>query len=540
MTARLHASILPADVSQPILETTVGDALRAAANENPDKAGLVAAAPESGSRRRWRYGQMLEEAECAARALLGRFDPGERVAVWAHNIPEWVILQMAAGLAGLVLVPLNPSYRPAELSYALRQSQAAGVVYVPEYRESPLADWVALAKADIPTLRSAISFSEWEDFCASGSPQQRLPNVAPADPAQIQYTSGTTGAPKGAILHHRGITNNGRFVASSLGLQPDGAFLNPLPLFHVAGCVVGVLGALASRATLVLPTMFEPGLVLDMCETEGATVMGGVPTVLIAMMEHPDFANRDLSSLKTIGAGGATVPAALVRHIEATLGVEFSVLYGQTEASCSIMKTRPDDSPEDKAETVGLPLPQTEVKIIDPDTGAIVAPGVAGEICTRGYAVMHSYHDMPEATAATIDKDGWLHTGDLGSMDERGYCRIVGRIKDMIIRGGENIYPREIEEVLFTHAGVADVAVVGIPDEKWGEQVAAFVRRPANIQADEEELHKFVRAQLASHKTPKYWVFVDKFPTTASGKIQKFVLRDEFIAHRKSEKMKGA
>jgi fatty-acyl-CoA synthase len=310
--------------------------------------------------------------------------------------------------------------------------------------------------------------------------------------------------------------------------------MNPLPLFHVAGCVVGVLGALTNSATLVQPTVFDPGLVLDMCESEHVTAMGGVPTVLIAMMEYGGFAERDLSSLKTVGGGGASVPATLVTHIEETMGVDFSVLFGQSEASCSITKTRPDDSPENKAETVGQPLPQTEVCIVDTETGDIVEPGVTGELCTRSYAVMLGYHDMPEATAAAIDGQGWLHTGDLATMDSQGYCRIVGRIKDMIIRGGENIYPREIEEVLFAHPAVGDVAVVGIPDEKWGEQVVAFIRRAPETQVNEAELHDYIREQLAPHKTPRQWVFVDELPVTTSGKIQKFLLREQFIKNHLS------
>jgi fatty-acyl-CoA synthase len=263
--------------------------------------------------------------------------------------------------------------------------------------------------------------------------------------------------------------------------------------------------------------------------------MGGVPTMLIAMMEHPDFKRRDLSSLRTVGIGGAAVPAELVRSIEAALGIEFIVLFGQTEASCSIMKTRPGDSSEDKAETIGLPLPQTEVRIVDPETNLVVETGTPGEICARGYGVMHGYHDDQEATSAAIDAEGWLHTGDLGTMDERGYCRIVGRIKDMIIRGGENIYPREIEEVLFSHPAVGDVAVVGAPDEKWGEQVVAFVRLAPGGRVSAQELHNFVREHLAPHKTPREWVFIDELPMTASGKVQKFALRERFVAERASE-----
>lgn len=523
------------DTSEPVLESTVGSTLRRAAELDPDGVGLVSSDPETRTRRQWRFGELLEASERVARALLGRFEPGEHVAVWAPNLPEWVLLQFGMGLAGLVLVPLNPAYRQAELGYALRQSRAAGLFYVPEFRGSPMANWVAGLRSELPALRSAISLAEeWDDFWASGSPQQRLPEVSASDPAQIQYTSGTTGAPKGAVLHHRGLTNNGRLVVSGLGVEPGEAFLNPAPLFHVAGCVVGALGALACRAKLVLPVTFDPGHVLELFESERVVAMGGVPTMLIAMMEHPDFERRDLTSLRTVGVGGATVPADLVRRVEAALGIEVIVLFGQTEASCSIMKTRPGDSPEDKAETIGLPLPQTEVKIVDPEAGTVVGTGVPGEICTRGYAVMDGYHDDPGATSAAIDAEGWLHTGDLGSMDERGYCRIVGRIKDMIIRGGENIYPREIEEVLFGHPAVGDVAVVGVPDEKWGEQVVAFVRLAPEARADAQELHRFIRERLAPHKTPREWIFVDALPMTASGKVQKFVLRERFVTQRSS------
>jgi len=524
---------VPADTSEPVLDTTVGDLLRQAAVEFPDGLALVEGAADHSARRRWTFAELHEQAEQVARALLGRFDPGEHIAVWAPNLPEWVLLQLGAGLAGLVLVPLNPAYRARELSYALGQSNAAGIFFVPEFRGSPMGEWVEQAKKLAPELRSAIPFTEWDDFCASASQGQRLPEVSASDAAQIEYTSGTTGAPKGAILHHRGITNNARLVTRGLGVAPGDVWLNPLPLFHVAGCVVGVLGALASKAALVQPLVFEPGLALELCESEGVTAFGTVPTTLIAMMEHPDFAGRDLSSLRAVGAGGASVPSALVRRIEAALGLQFSVLFGQTEASCTITKTRLDDSADDKAETIGLPLPQTEVCIMDPATGGVAAPGEVGELCTRGYAVMHGYYEMPEATAAAIDAERWLHTGDLATMDSRGYCRIVGRIKDMIIRGGENIYPAEIEEVLFAHPAVGDVAVVGVPDAKWGEQVAAFVRLAPGQQADERELHRYVREHLAPHKTPREWIFLAELPMTASGKVQKFVLREQFVESRR-------
>ncbi|MFQ5477877.1 MAG: AMP-binding protein [Candidatus Binatia bacterium] len=531
----LTESSVPADTSVPVLDTTVGSVLRDAAGEMSDEIGLVEGSADHRSRRRWTFADLLEEAERAARALLGRFEPGDHVAVWAPNLPEWVLLQLGAGLAGIVLVPLNPAYRPRELAYALAQSEAVGLFLVPEFRGNAMADGLAEIREQVPALRSVVSFLDWSDFVTSGSPSQTLPSVTPQSPALIVYTSGTTGAPKGAVLHHRGVTNNARFVTSGLELSPGGSWLNPLPLFHVAGCVIGVLGALASRAALVQPEFFEPSRVLELCESEKITALGAVPTILIAMMEHPDFSSRDLRSLRTVGAGGAGVPAALVRRIEDALGLRFSVLFGQTEASCTITKTRLDDSAEDKAETVGLPLPQTEVRIVDTESGAVVAPGTVGEICTRGYAVMHAYYNNPEATAAAIDGDRWLHTGDLGVMDTRGYCRIAGRLKDMIIRGGENIYPREIEEVLFSHSAVSEVAVVGIPDDKWGERVAAFVRLAPGQEVSEEDLDSFVRGQLAPHKAPRDWVFVDELPTTASGKIQKFVLRDQWLAMRRAK-----
>jgi fatty-acyl-CoA synthase len=531
----LSKSHVHADTSAPVRETTVGSVLREAAELDPDRIGLVSRSLDPDSRSAWTFGALLEEAEQVARALLQRFEPGEHVALWAPNLPEWNLLQFGMGLAGLVLVPLNPAYRQAELAYALRQSKAAGLFYVPEFRGNPMADWVSAAAPGLPGLRETIPLTDWEAFRTSGSPQQVLPEVSPADTAQIQYTSGTTGAPKGAVLHHRGLTNNGRFVIERLGVEPGQAFLNPAPLFHVAGCVVGALGALACRATLVQPVMFDPGLVLELCESERVSAMGGVPTMLNAMMEHPDFRRRDLSSFRTVGIGGATVPAELVRSIEAALGVEFIVLFGQTEASCSIMGTRQGDSPVDKAETIGLPLPQTEVRIVDPETNLVVEPGVPGEVCARGYGVMHGYYDNPEATAATIDAKGWLHTGDLGTMDDRGYCKIVGRIKDMIIRGGENIYPCEIEEVLFAHPAVGDVAVVGVPDKKWGERVVAFVRLAPEGRADAEELEAFVREQLARHKIPREWIFLDQLPTTASGKVQKFALRERYVRQSETE-----
>ncbi len=328
-------------------------------------------------------------------------------------------------------------------------------------------------------------------------------------------------------MRHRGITNNARYFAQRLEVGPAEVWLNAMPLFHTGGCVLGVLGSVQSQATQVLVPGFEPRLVLDLIEAERVMTMGLVPTMLISLLEQPDFRARDLSTLRAIVSGGSTVPAELVRAVEAITPARFNIVFGQTESSPVITQTFLSDTSEDKAETIGVALPQTEVKIVDPATSDVVPPGTLGELCTRGYLVMAGYFEMPEATASAIDSDGWLHTGDLATMDARGYCRIEGRLKDMIIRGGENIYPREIEELLYTHPGVVDVAVVGVPDPRWGEQVAAFVRAKDPAPAA-DELEAFVGERLARYKVPKYWVFVDAFPLTASGKVQKFKLRQDF------------
>ena len=517
--------------SELVREETVGDLLRAAAEQAPAVPALVEGVAEADARRRWTYGELLDEAERAAKALLGRFAPGERIAVWANNIPEWVLLELAAALAGVTLVTVNPALREQELRHVLGNSQATGLFLVREYRGSRMAELVEHLRPDLPHLRETVLFEDWRAFLDSGSPGQPLPVVSPDDAAQIQYTSGTTGTPKGAVLHHRGLTNNARLsYARKLAMQPGEAFVNPMPLFHTAGCVLATLAPIATLGTQVLMPWFDPALQLHVMESERSAVFGGVPTMILAMLGHPDFAATDLSSVRYALSGGALVPPELVRRVEATLGVPMSTVYAQTEASPGITMTTPDDSPEDRATTVGLPLPACEVDVVDPSTGESCPPGRIGEVRTRGYHVMTGYLGLPEQTAAAIDADGWLHTGDLGRRDERGYLRIEGRIKDMIIRGGENIYPQEVEHALLTHPAVDAAAVVGVPDPEWGEQVAAFVRLVPGAAADEAELFDHVRGILAPHKTPRVWRFVTEFPMTGSGKVKKHALRDEFPA----------
>jgi fatty-acyl-CoA synthase len=413
------------------------------------------------------------------------------------------------------------------VQYVLKQSRAAGVFVVNNFRGNPMLETVQAVQPHCPELREIICFDDWDTFIAAGDDASiRLPAVSPDDPVMIQYTSGTTGFPKGALLRHRGLLNNGADTAERMGVDPGDVFITTMPLFHTGGCVCCVMGAVSKAATQVLVEAFDPALVLEMFHIYRGNAMLGVPTMLIAMLEHPNFATTDLSGLKAICSGGSTVPAALVRRLEEKLGAPFTIVFGQTECSPVAAQTRTNDSVEDKAGTIGLPLPNMETKIIDPATGETVPIGTIGEFCTRGYHVMLGYFEMPDATAAAIDKDGWLHTGDLCAMDERGFCTVEGRLKDMIIRGGENIYPRELEELLFKHPKVGEVAVIGVPHEKWGEEVAAFIRPAPGAVIEKEELIDYMRGSLAPHKTPKHWFVVDAFPLTGSGKIQKFKLRE--------------
>jgi fatty-acyl-CoA synthase len=514
-----------------VMDWSVGDILREAATESAERLALIwPGNEEQGSpSRSWTFAELLDSSEAVARALLGRFEPGERVAVWAPNIPEWLLLQFGCALAGLTLVTVNPAYRPKELGYVLGQSRSSGVFLVPEHRGSPMAAFMDQVRPTLPELREIISFAEWDDFVATGSATQRLPVVTPDDPAQIQYTSGTTGFPKGAVLHHRGIANNALAVAQRYEVTPGERWLNFMPLFHVAGCTISALGALQARATQVLMP-FEPGRALSLIERERCSLFIGGATMFTLLLEHPRFRASDLSSLRAVGAGGMVAPPEMVRTIESTLGIPFGIMFGLTEACGIATQVSLHDDSVDRAETIGRPHPNVEVKIVDPADGRTLPAGVIGEICVRGYLVMSGYFEMPEATAAAIDADGWLHTGDLGSMDERGFCRIEGRVKEMINRGAEKISPREIEELLLSHPAVAAVAVVGIPDPKWGEVVAAFIRPAEGEAPSEQELFAFCRRHLAPYKTPKHWVFVEEFPLTPAGKIQKFVLRDRFVA----------
>jgi len=525
----LTKSYWPADARVPLDEITVGDLLRRVAGQVPGRVALVDGQAEAADRRRWSYAELLDIAEDVAGALLARFEPGERVAVWEVNRPEWVMLQLGAALAGVVLVTINPQYRPAELRYALAQSGVAGLLHGTSHRGVSMVDVVHQVRPDLPALREAVCFADWDEFAASGPGRPALPRLKPTDPALIIYTSGTTGFAKGAMLHHLGLVNAAGLSAERAGFLDGDTWINPIPLFHTGGGVLAGIGCLARRAAHVVVPQFDPGLVLELIEAEHGSMVLTVPTILLAMLDNYDRQPRDVSSLRTVMSGGAKVPDALVRRTTQTLGCGFTILFGQAELHGVLSQTQTEDSPQDQAETLGQPMPHVEVKIADLVTGEPAGVGEEGEICARGYQNMVGYWDMPDATAATIDGQGWLHTGDAGTMDGRGYLRIAGRLKDIIIRGGENIHALEIELLLADHPGVAEVAVIGVPDPHWGEQVAAVIR-PARPDAppDPDELAAFCREHLARFKTPRQWFFVDSFPMTPSGKIRKFEVRQRF------------
>ncbi|WP_433781457.1 AMP-binding protein [Actinomycetospora sp. CA-101289] len=522
-------SYWPAEPGE-VRDVTVCETIRHAAATVPDRLALVDCVADPAARREWTYAEFLADAERTARALLARFAPGDRIAVWAPNSAVWVVLQQGAALAGVVMVALNPAYRARELEYVLRQSGAVGLFCVDSYRDFAMRDLVEDLRADLPDLREVFSFSDWDAFLETGDPSTTLPTVSPDDLLQIQYTSGTTGFPKGAMLHHKGLVNEATFVADRSGLDDGGVYINAMPMFHIGGGAVTSFGAWAKRGTFVILPGFDPGHLLEAFETYRGTHALLVPTMLISVLDHPDRPRRDLSSVQTILSGAAAVPAALVRRTMDLLGCRFSILFGQTETHGVISQTRVTDEPEDQANTVGQPLPQLEVKIADPVTGEPAPIGEQGEICCRGYQNMLGYYALPDETVATIDADGWLHLGDIGNMDARGYLQVTGRIKDMIIRGGMNLYPAEIEAVLTGHPAIETAAVIGVPDDTWGEQVGAVLRvRPTHERPSVDELTAFLRGQLAPHKTPVFWAYRSDLPMTPSGKIQKFVLREEVV-----------
>ncbi|HVT27186.1 MAG TPA: AMP-binding protein, partial [Lacipirellulaceae bacterium] len=486
------------------------------------------------------------------------FCAGDHFGVWATNVPEWVLLQFATARIGVVLVNINPAYRTSELKYALRQSDVRGLALVDTFKSSnyfemlketcpelaaatpgelhseafPRLKWVVSLRGSTP--RGAIS---WRELLTRGEevPRDRLDEVAaglsPQDPINIQYTSGTTGSPKGAMLSHRNILLNGFYAGDCQRFDEKDRVCLPVPLYHCFGCVLGTLCCVSHGSTMVFPAeSFSPSATLAAIEQERCTAIYGVPTMFIAQMEHEDYSRRDLSSLRTGIMAGSPCPIETMKRVTQEMGArEITIGYGQTELSPLLTQTRVDDPLELRVGTVGRPLPGTEAKIVDVATGEDLGDGQQGEICGRGHGVMIGYYNMPNKTAEAIDADGWLHTGDLGMRERTGYYRVTGRLHDMIIRGGENIYPREVEERLYQHPAVAEVQVVGVPDRRLGEEVLAWVKLKCGHKATEDELREFCRKSLAHFKTPRYWKFVERFPTTVTGKIQKYKIREQAI-----------
>ena len=538
-------------LDKPLLAMTIGQAFDRTAARYPQGEALVVRHQQQ----RYTWAQLARVVDLHARALLALgLQAGDRLGVWAPNGAEWFISQFASAKIGVILVNINPAYRLSELEYVLKQSACQWLVCAEAFKTS---NYHAMLQELIPELaeqsvgaldcqrfaelRGVISlaaeppagFLPWSQLATLAGevePQQlrdREASLHVDQPVNIQYTSGTTGFPKGATLSHQNILNNGYMVGESLGLTASDRLVIPVPLYHCFGMVMGNLGCVTHGTTMIYPAeAFDPGLTLQAVAEERATGLYGVPTMFIAMLDHPQRAAFDLSSLRTGIMAGATCPIEVMRRVISEMHMgEVQIAYGMTETSPVSIQTGPADELELRVTTVGRTQPQLESKLIDA-AGNTVARGEIGELCTRGYSVMLGYWSNPQATADAIDGDGWMHTGDLAQMDEQGYVRIVGRNKDMIIRGGENIYPRELEEFFFTHPAVADVQIVGIPDAKYGEEIVAWIKFHPGHTANELELQTWCKSRIAHFKTPRFFKFVDAFPMTVTGKIQKFKMRE--------------
>jgi len=554
-STHLKMSMLEGSGEPPLLDLTIGEMLQETASKYPDREALVVCHQQV----RWTWAQYLEEIDRLAAGLLALgVQPGDRVGIWAPNRVEWNLTQYATARMGAILVCINPAYRVFELEYALNKAGCRALVLAERFKSSeyleilralaPELDGCApgeLQAAKLPDLRYVIRMGEekssgmlnFSEVCAlGGGPDYRRlaeigASLSPQDVINIQFTSGTTGSPKGAALTHHNILNNANQVAAGMKFSEADRLCIPVPMYHCFGMVLGALACATRGACAVFPgEAFEPGAVLAAVSAERCTGLHGVPTMFIAELEHPDFERYDYSALRTGIMAGAPCPVEVMKKLITRMHLpEILIAYGQTECSPVNHMTVADDPLEKRVETVGRPGPHLQVKIVD-EQGEVVPVGTPGDICTRGYAVMKGYWDDPERTAETIDGEGWLHSGDLGVMDEEGYVSVVGRLKDMIIRGGENIYPREIEEFLFTHPDIQDAKVIGVPDPKYGEEVCAWVQLREGAALDEEEVRAFCKKHIAYFKVPRYVRFVSEFPMTITGKVQKFRMRELMVS----------
>jgi fatty-acyl-CoA synthase len=523
--------------SEPLLGETIGANLHRAARQHGDCEALV----DVPSGRRWTYQQLDDDVDTVARALIALgVAAGDRVGIWSPNRPEWVLVQHATARIGAILVTVNPAYRNHELTYVLNQAGVSTLIAAEAFKTSDYRAMISTAQPDCPSLKNVIYLGtgDWADLLAladvvtDAKLAEREAQLSFDDPINIQYTSGTTGFPKGATLSHHSILNNGYFVARRQGWSDQDRVCLPVPFYHCFGMVLGNLGAVTHGACVVIPSpSFEPAATLAAIQQERCTVLYGVPTMFIAELAEPGFAGYDLSSLRTGVMAGSPCPVEVMKQVIAEMGMtEVTICYGMTETSPVSAQSRRDDDLERRVATVGTPLPHVEVKIVDPATGQTVPRGTPGEYCTRGYSVMLGYWEMPDKTAESIDMARWMHSGDLAVMDEAGYFNIVGRIKELIIRGGENIYPREIEEFLYTHPDILDAQVIGVPDERYGEEVMAWVKlRDGAAPLTDGALREFCTGQLAHYKIPRYLKPVQEFPMTLTGKVRKNEMREQSI-----------
>jgi fatty-acyl-CoA synthase len=525
----LKEAYFPAQHDTEYRDRTIEGTLREQVAERPDQLALRELCADGTIGREWTYAELLNDAERLGRALSTRHEKGARIAIYAGNCPEWVLLQMGAALAGLTVVTVNPAFIAREVRYVLEQSSSEAIYYQPHVRGTPLRPIVDEAVKGLDAIRHV---GDMEDHGAlfAGEADGELRGTRPDDIVMIQYTSGTTGFPKGVLLRQHGLVQSNHDAMARWRLGGGDTIMCPFPLFHTAGSAVCVLGTISRGATLLLVSLFDPGILVGAIAREKPEMVGGVATMIFAMIEAAKASGTDVKCVQKIVSGGAMVAPELNRSAQEVFGVPITIVYGQTETSPAITAAWPDDKDSDLTETIGQPIAHIEVSIRNPADNTVCAVDEQGEICMRGYNVMAGYNDNPEATAATIDKDGWLHTGDLGTMDARGYVKITGRVKEMIIRGGENLFPVEIENAMLEHPSIAEVAVVGIPDDKWGEVVACFMRTGEGASRPEAgELRSFVRQRLSPQKTPAHWIWVDEFPLTGSGKIQKFAMSEAFV-----------
>ena len=521
----------------PLLGDTIGDDFDRTAAAHPDGDALV----EVQTGRRWTYAQLREEVDAVAMGLIAAgVEKGERLGIWSPNVAEWTLVQYATAKLGVILVNINPAYRTHELEYVLKQAGISFLVATPSFKTSDYAAMIAEVRPNCPDLRRVVLIGtpDWEELVGPGRSgdraelARRQAALSPDDPINIQYTSGTTGFPKGATLSHHNILNNGFNVGRLCGYGPEDRVCIPVPFYHCFGMVMGNLACTSHGSTMVIPGPgFDPKTALAAVQQERCTSLYGVPTMFIAELNDPDFDSYDLSSLRTGIMAGSPCPVEVMKQVVDRMGMtEVSIAYGMTETSPVSTQTRADDSLERRVSTVGRVGPHLEVKVIDPETGLTLPRGEPGELCTRGYSVMLGYWNEPDKTAEAIDAARWMHTGDIGIMDSDGYLNITGRIKDMVIRGGENVYPREIEEFLYTHPDVVDAQVIGVPDVKYGEELCAWVKlKDGAEELTAEKVREFASGRLAHYKIPRYVMVVDEFPMTVTGKVRKIEMREKSV-----------